>query len=204
MSGSIGKVGDRAHEGVTLGVSQNNPSNPSLSAATRQPGRSAHIPLNPRAPSFVSSSALRPMGPHPQVAIIEAIDDVLSVGKSKLLGYIPLENITRTRVSVQKVISELEQMVGRKTILFERNICPALKDGALFCYDAPRLQKYLEIPENKATLARHGWPEEADMFVRHSAYVDATTDDLKELIALAYNDPRPQYRAKMFDLKALS
>jgi hypothetical protein len=118
------------------------------------------------------------------------LDDLLSVGPEKPLGYLPLITIrNECKVDVNKLTKFLE-LNGKKTALFKEDEC-RIGSGALFAYDQEKLQSLLTT--NAEILKKYNWTTDANLFVKYIARVNAnykTQSDLFNLIADAFGDSR--------------
>lgn len=122
--------------------------------------------------------------------------DLLGVGQTKLMGYLPLETLRELCDEDPLVVREQLIERGLSTFYFDEGECN-VSSGALYAYDVKHLQEFLDMPEHTAILDKYGWPRDAEGFLLHTIHTLApseTRPDLYDLIALAYNDKRPFYR----------
>ncbi len=122
--------------------------------------------------------------------------DLLDVGKTKLMGYLPLRTLREVCESDPMQVRQQLIDQGLSTFYFDLGDCQ-IGSGALYACDAKRLQDFLDMPQHKAILEKYDWPQTAEGFLLHTVHTLApveTHPDLYDLIALAFNDKRPFYR----------
>ncbi|GEM_PF-5209942 len=135
--------------------------------------------------------------------VANSLDDLTLVGERKLLGYLPLSTIFENCRADPHDLLKAAEAKGLKALILgkEETYIPS---GALFVYDPLKLQDYLLVQQNRDILERNGWPTDAADFVKSVAafFVDparssfdlANRKTLCDLIALTFNDPRPEYQ----------
>lgn len=122
------------------------------------------------------------------------LDDLLLVGKSKLLGYLPLSTIIDLCGKDPLNLQEELNRNGLSTRLFTHEEC-GVGSGALYAWDNAKLSALLSLPGNEATLLEAEWPTDPAEFVDRVANDFAEgSGPLYDLIAIAFNDPRDEYR----------
>lgn len=130
---------------------------------------------------------------HSADQIQKLLNQLRRVGQEKLLGYLPLSTITDICHEDPKALQREAEGKGLKTLLLKYEECH-IASGALYIYDPEKLQAFLLLPENKSILERNDWPTQVADFVVQVAQVVAEDRPLFDLIALAFNDPRPEYQ----------
>jgi len=93
----------------------------------------------------------------------DKLNDLLDVGQTKLIGYLPIETIKKHGSSYLDVMIELEKR-GIETKYFNEEKCN-IRSGALFAFDRIALSKILL--ENKEIVLRASWPFEVDEFINY-------------------------------------
>lgn len=129
--------------------------------------------------------------------IRELLEDVRGVDVWKLLGYLPLSTIENIcgyepMVLAREVTAHRPEI--KSLLLADGQSCP-IGSGALFIYDSVRLHRFLVRPENSEILIGAGWPTNARLFALSVASTTAEDGPLYDLIAAAFGDKRPEYRA---------
>lgn len=127
----------------------------------------------------------------------ELLDDLLLVGRTKLMGYLPQNTIINICGSDVAELKEALEQEGKTTLLLSEEQC-RVASGALYAYDAFQLQKFLDQEPQKKILSAENWPSNVHEFVKRCIVETASFDTqvaLYDLIALAYNDPRPFYQS---------
>jgi hypothetical protein len=120
------------------------------------------------------------------------LDDILNVGLTKLLGYLPLDTIRLNNASEQQLKADAEER-GLATFLFTEMECN-VGSGALYVADLTLLQKFLSDSRQKSVLISNNWPTDATEFVHAVRTRLAPRGELYELVALVFNDKRPEYQ----------
>ncbi len=136
----------------------------------------------------------------PPSMVSDDIQDLTEVGKSKLVGYLPLHKIE----NVEAMESQLrQQRVMVKS--FNHEEC-GITTGALYAYDDESLNRFLHRPENKVVLERYNIPCTTTDFIQHIVthrVQQSEKPDLFDLIALTFNDPGKEYDDRRPDLAEL-
>lgn len=91
------------------------------------------------------------------------LNDLLRVGSTKAIGYLPIETIEKNGFRYLDVMIRLKEK-GIKTKYFSEEKCN-IRSGALFAFDINALAKILK--ENQKTLLQADWPIEVDIFINH-------------------------------------
>lgn len=124
---------------------------------------------------------------YPELNRDEMLDHLRLVGKEKLLGYLPLSTlIEKCATDPNRLKMELDE-AGLKTFFNHAG------NDFLYAFDEAKLQAYLDQSEQQRILYAQNWPTSAEGFARHVAEVTAKDKDLYDLIALTFNDKRPDY-----------
>jgi len=122
----------------------------------------------------------------------ELMRDLLEVGQTKVLGYLPQSTLRDICGVEPAALQQQLEARGLKTLLLRQDECQ-VGSGALYAFDEKAMAAFLTRPQNAATLAEYGWPQQPEAFVLKTATEVArveTKRPLYDLIALAYNDPR--------------
>lgn len=121
--------------------------------------------------------------------IKDMLDDLYNVGKSKMLGYLPLRTLTDI---CEKNIDELKQELNEKGLfvnIFLPDECNIFS-GAMYVADLNQLQNFLSVYEQKKILDSEDWPHDVKSFIKQVATVNAEYEtDLYLLIAMTFNNP---------------
>ena len=136
---------------------------------------------------------LKPRTPKPRFDP-SLLKDLLDVGSTKLLGYLPLETISGCGTTADAITAEVEAK-GMTTFLFAKGKCNTAS-GALYVADLKRLQSFLHLPRQSVILQKTKWPTDAAEFIRKVATAIAEDKDLYAVIALAFNDRRPEFQQR--------
>lgn len=137
------------------------------------------------------------------------LDQLRLVGESKLIGYHEFAMLTAIGTDEATQQRKAEER-GMKTVVLKLSWSSAdPKPDCLVVYDQKLLQNYLNKPENKPTLEKHKWPTDADLFAKKIMEESTLDEDLRDLVAVAFNNSRPPYRKKSLgrsdlDMKSLS
>ncbi len=111
------------------------------------------------------------------------LDDLYFVGKNKPLGYLPLETILESGVTLEKIKSDLEAK-GLNVFALTEEDCE-VASGALYAYDAEALQNILN--NNVDVLIQNAVPKTALDFILWVAKFEAAPGtELFSLIAEAF------------------
>lgn len=125
------------------------------------------------------------------------LDQLLSIGREKPLGYLPRSTLVNIcDVDPRKLVTFLKKQ-GMEAFLLKQSEC-GVGSGALYAYHPVHLQDFLDKPDNARILETYQWPENAADFVMQVASVVVDPDKQKplyDLIAYAFDDPRPEYRS---------
>lgn len=117
------------------------------------------------------------------------LDDLYNVGKSKMLGYLPLRTLTDI---CKKNIDELKQELTEKG-LFVQIFLPEecnIFSGAMYVADLNQLQRFLSTHNQKNILDSEDWPDNPKLFINYVARVNAEYEtELYFLIAMTFNNP---------------
>lgn len=118
------------------------------------------------------------------------MNDLYDVGKTKSLGYLPIQTIERKGNSVEALMIYAEQN-SIKTILLPSNECD-IGSGALYFYDSEMLLSLLH--ENSDVLSRAGVPCNDEVeYIRwisnHTVFEEAYPEAYRA-IGITFNDRR--------------
>lgn len=125
------------------------------------------------------------------------MDDLLMVGKKKLVGYLPLGRIEEAGISV----SDLEQFAKENNLAFahlSQNEC-SVWNGAVYMADLNKLQIFLDQPENDSAFFEYGKrlsAEELFEKIGNSTFQKALSPKMYDLIAYTFHDMRAEYKWK--------
>lgn len=121
--------------------------------------------------------------------IQDMLDDLYNVGKSKMLGYLPLRTLTDI---CKKNVDELKQELNEKGLfvqIFRPDECNVFS-GAMYVADLNQLQNFLSAHDQKKILDSENWPHDPNLFIKQVATVNAEYEtDLDLLIAMTFNNP---------------
>jgi hypothetical protein len=120
------------------------------------------------------------------------LDDLKLVGTAKLIGYLPLSTILDICHADPHALRDEAINKGLTAHIYTERAC-SVGSGALYIFDAEKLRAFLSSPNNASVLSRHQWPTEPHAFVRKVVTETAEPRDLYDLIALTFNDRRPEY-----------
>lgn len=117
----------------------------------------------------------------------QIMEDLYGVGKTKMLGYLPLRTVTD--LCGQNLDKVTETLVSRDLFVctFNDKECDIFS-GAIYVADLNQLQDFLTT--NKGILSNAQWSSDAKIFIRQVANETATDPEVYDLIAMTFNDPR--------------
>lgn len=118
----------------------------------------------------------------------DMMGDLYNVGKSKMLGYLPL---TTVKELLEQNLDNLKKTLidrGLFVHIFEHNECN-IAGGAIYVADLKQLQEFLFVPEQKNILDIMQWPSDAKLFINKVANEHAEYEPLYDLIAMTFNNP---------------
>lgn len=124
------------------------------------------------------------------------LSNLTNVGKTKLLGDIKfgvcIEKLNKNPFDLKRE-AEARELSTLLVILPD----VSYECWSLAVYDKEALQSFLDIPENKDILNKNNAPLTADEYVfevKTNAVSSTGNRDYYDLIALSFNDQRPEYQ----------
>ena len=116
--------------------------------------------------------------------------DLYGVGPTKPLGYLPRSTIAECGEDISVVTALLRQR--GLTVIEKSGFTTSVGSGALVAYDREALAAFLE--KHVDVLRRERWPVEPDAFVRRVTGRRFAKGEAYDIVARAFDDPRPEYR----------
>jgi len=106
------------------------------------------------------------------------LDDLLNVGKTKSLGYLPLSTITDICKSSVKELIEYADKNNLEWVLFSKWSC-SIHSGALYLYDRAKLSAILE--KNQSALTKANVPTNSVFqYIQHISRVEININTYPE------------------------
>lgn len=124
----------------------------------------------------------------------EYLKDITDVGLNKLVGYLPQDTIERCGSS-PKILQQEALNKGLTTFLYSDKECDIFS-GALYVADIEKMQMFLSLPPQKEVLKKYKIKNNASSFLQliiHTQVLSSEKSDLYDLIALVFQDKRPEY-----------